>query len=85
MLDGGDDPGGRRVQAHDPAAAREEADGVAVQVHEVEASGDAPAGTVKTNERIRAAVEAAGVVFIDDDAEGGRGVRLGVRDRSRRR
>ncbi len=53
-------------------------------VKRLEASGDEPAGTVRTNEKIRAAVEAAGVVFIGDDAEGGRGVRLGRRDRTPR-
>lgn len=54
-------------------------------IKRLEASGDAPAGTVKTNEKIRTAVESSGVVFIGDDADGGRGVRLGVRDRARRR
>jgi len=34
------------------------------------------AGTVRTAERIRAAIEAAGVVLIDDDQHGGHGVRL---------
>lgn len=47
-----------------------------------EASGNDPAGTVKTNERLRLAVEVAGIVFINDDAEGGRGVRMGRRDRT---
>ncbi len=52
-------------------------------IKRLEASGDHPAGTVKTNEKIRVAVETAGVAFIDDDDEGGRGVRLGRRDRTR--
>lgn len=51
-------------------------------VKRLEARGDEPAGTVRTNRKIRAAVEAAGIVFIDDDADGGRGVRLGRRDRT---
>jgi transcriptional regulator with XRE-family HTH domain len=54
-------------------------------IKRLEASGDAPAGTVKTNEKIRAAVVAAGIVFIDDDADGGRGVRIGARSRTPRR
>ena len=53
-------------------------------IKRLEARGDHPAGTVATNEKIRLAVEAAGVVFIDDNADGGRGVRLGRRDRARR-
>lgn len=52
-------------------------------IKRLEASGDDPAGTVKTNEKIRIAVEAADIVFIDDDADGGRGVRIGHRDRTR--
>lgn len=52
-------------------------------IKRLEAAGDEPAGTVKTNEKIRLAVEAAGIVFIGDDADGGRGVRIGHRDRTR--
>ena len=53
-------------------------------IKRLEAHGDEPGGTVRTAEKIRRAVEAAGIVFIDDDAEGGRGVRLGHRDRTPR-
>jgi transcriptional regulator with XRE-family HTH domain len=53
-------------------------------IKRLEARGDEPAGTVRTNQKIRAAIEGAGVVFIDADADGGRGVRLGHRDRTRR-
>lgn len=53
-------------------------------IKRLEARGDDPAGTVRTNQSIRAAVEAADIVFIDDDADGGRGVRKGgLRDRPR--
>jgi len=52
-------------------------------IKRLEASGDDPGGTVRINQKIRLAVEAAGIVFIDDDADGGRGVRVGRRDRTR--
>ncbi len=54
-------------------------------IKRLETSGDVPAGTVKTNEKIRAAVEVEGIVFIDQDEDGGRGVRLGRRDRTRKK
>lgn len=50
-------------------------------IKRLEARGNLPAGSARSNEKVRRAVEAAGVVFIDDDADGGRGVRLGARDR----
>ncbi|MEM7364865.1 MAG: transcriptional regulator [Pseudomonadota bacterium] len=51
-------------------------------IKRLEGAGDEPAGTARTNQKIRDAVEAEGIVFIDDDALGGRGVRKGLRDRS---
>ena len=53
-------------------------------IKRIESSGNEPSGTVRTNEKIRAAVEAAGIVFIDADSDGGRGVRMGMRDRTRK-
>jgi len=53
-------------------------------VKRAEAQGNDPGGSARTNAKLRAAVEAGGVVFIGSDADGGRGVRLGVRDRTRR-
>ena len=53
-------------------------------IKRIESTGNEPSGTVRTNEKIRAAVEAAGIVFIDADNDGGRGVRMGVRDRTRK-
>ena len=53
-------------------------------VKRLEAGGNEVTGAARTNEKIRAALEAAGVLFIDDDAQGGRGVRLGYRDRTRK-
>ena len=53
-------------------------------VKRAEAQGNGPGGSARTNAKLRAAVEAGGVVFIGSDADGGRGVRLGVRDRTPR-
>lgn len=54
-----------------------EASGVSLPtVKRLEAAGNAVTGAARTNEKLRLALEAAGVVFIDDDAQGGRGVRL---------
>ncbi|MEO2169832.1 MAG: helix-turn-helix transcriptional regulator [bacterium] len=53
-------------------------------IKRIESTGNEPSGTVRTNEKIRAAVEAAGIVFIDADNDGGRGVRMGARDRTRK-
>ena len=54
-------------------------------IKRLEAKGDELAGTVRTNEQIRRAAQAADIVFIDDDADGGRGVRSGgLRDRTRK-
>ncbi len=51
-------------------------------IKRLEAKRDEPAGTVRTNESLRSALEASDIVFIDDDALGGRGVRIGgLRDR----
>jgi len=75
----------RALLAWSQADLAERADTSLPTIKRLEASGDEPAGTVKTNEKIRAAIVAEGVVFIDDDADGGRGVRLGARDRTRRR
>ena len=51
-------------------------------VKRIEGRGDTLGGRVTTIERIRIALEAAGIVFINSDDEGGCGVRLGRRDRS---
>ena len=53
-------------------------------IKRLEAGGNAVSGTTRTNARVRAAAEEAGIVFIEDDADGGRGVRLGIRDRKHR-
>lgn len=46
-------------------------------VKRLEAKGNDPAGSTRTNEKVRRAVEAGGVVFISEDELGGKGVRLG--------
>ncbi len=51
-------------------------------VKRVESRGDEIAGRADTIERIRLSVVSAGIVFIYSDEDGGRGVRLGRRDRS---
>jgi hypothetical protein len=53
-------------------------------VKRLEGSGDNPRGNVRSIEKIKQAVEAAGVIFIGDEDDGGRGVRLGVRKRTRK-
>lgn len=49
-------------------------------IKRVELRANELAGRVRTVEKIRAAVEAAGVVLIDDDQHGGHGVRLAKGD-----
>lgn len=62
-----------------------EAAGVSLPtIKRIEARADEIGGRATTIQSIRDAVERAGIVFIDDDDIGGRGVRLGRRDRSRR-
>ncbi len=62
-----------------------EAAGVSLPtIKRIEARADEIGGRATTIQSIRDAVERAGIVFIDDDDNGGRGVRLGRRDRSRR-
>ena len=51
-------------------------------VKRIEARGDELGGRATTMQRIQVALEKAGIVFITDDNDGGRGVRFGRRDRS---
>jgi transcriptional regulator with XRE-family HTH domain len=52
-------------------------------IRRIEKSEGAPAGYVSTIVRIQAALEQAGIRFIDDDETGGFGVRMAKRKRKR--
>ena len=45
-------------------------------IRRIEAAVDEITGTAKTMSRIQRALEAGGIIFIDQDSEGGPGVRL---------
>ncbi|MBM4243957.1 MAG: helix-turn-helix domain-containing protein [Deltaproteobacteria bacterium] len=74
----------RALLAWSQSELAERADRSLPTIKRLEARGNRPAGSARTNESVRRAIEAAGVVFIDDDADGGRGVRLGIRNRGAR-
>lgn len=76
MITGTQIRAGRALLAWSQSRLAEAADVSLPTIKRIEAFGNEVSGAARTNEKVRLALEAAGIVFIDDDAAGGRGVRL---------